>query len=330
MLVVVAAACRLGAPGSAEPTLPPLTGERPYTGDSAWNTPIASGAAVDPHSRQMVATINGPLTSDPDQFTYPVYSVGPATPRFVVPATKLRWTIVDVNGGVTMADTAIVPIPPEARPSGGSDGQMIILDPVTGTEWDLWQATRQGDGWSVANGSVYNIHLDAMPPTYGSRGAGIPYLAGLIRPWEIAAGRLDHAIAFAYPLTARDRCVWPASKTDGDDRDEFAIPEGARLRLDPSLGDADFDRLGLDRTGRIIARALQKFGMILVDGSGRPKIYAEDTADNPYATVQWTHPALALAANTVSPIPIDRFEVLALPSGYWTGGDGPKHGECLH
>jgi hypothetical protein len=56
--------------------------------------------------------------------------------------------------------------------------------------------------------------------------------------------------------------------------------------------------------------------MILVDGSGRLKIYAENTADNPYASVKWSHPRLALQADTVSPIPIDRFDVLALPDGY--------------
>ncbi len=330
LLILLVAACRPSASNpSAEPSLPSMSGERPYTDDSAWNTPIRPGAAIDPHSREMVATIDGPLTSDPNQFSYPVYSIDAVTPRFVVPATKYPWTIVDDHGGATTAEEATVAIPPDARQSTGSDGQMIILDPATGTEWDLWQARRQGDGWVVANGSVYNVRLDGMPPTYGSRGAGIPYLAGLIRPWEIAAGRIDHAIAFAYPLTAKKRCVWPASKTDGDDLAAFALPEGVRLRLDPGLGEADFERLGLNRTGRIIARALQEYGMILVDGSGRPKIYAENTADNPYASVKWSHPSLALQADTVSPIPLDRFDVLALPDRYWTGTGGQMHGDCI-
>lgn len=332
VLGAAAAGCRASPSGSASPsvpTLPPLSGQRPYSQDSAWNTPIARDAPIDPRSRDMVATIDGPLTSDPTQYTFPVYSVDAATPRFVVPSTKHRWTIVDPADATTTADQVTVPIPAEARPAAGTDAQMIILDPATGTEWDLWQAERLGEGWTVANGSVYDVRLDGMPASYGSRGAGIPYLAGLIRPWEIAAGRIDHAIAFAYPGTARDRCVWPASKTDGDDRARFAIPEGARLRLDPTLGEADFDRLGLSRTGKIIARALQQYGMILVDTSGRPKIYAEDTADNPYAGVQWSHPALALQGDTVSAIPLDRFAVLALPDGYWSGGGGPRHGDCL-
>jgi hypothetical protein len=100
---------------------------------------------------------------------------------------------------------------------------------------DLWQASREGNTWVVANGSMYNVRLTACRRST-DRAAPGSYLAGLIRPWEVAAGRIDHAIAFAYPGTAKNRCVWPASKTDGDDQAEFAIPEGARLRLDPSSG----------------------------------------------------------------------------------------------
>ena len=95
VILVVVAACQPDTSSqsaepdlSAEPSLPPLSGERPYANDSAWNTPIPRGAAIDPHSREMVATIGGPLTSDPNQFSYPIYSINAATPRFIVPSTK--------------------------------------------------------------------------------------------------------------------------------------------------------------------------------------------------------------------------------------------------
>jgi hypothetical protein len=216
-----------------------------------------------------------------------------------------------------------VPIPAGAQASAGSDAQIIIIDTVTGTEYDLWQVRQDGSGWSASNGSVYNIYWDGMPARYGSRGAGVPYYAGLIRPWEIAAGRIDHAIAFAYPSPANGVCVWPASKTDGNSGSGNAIPEGARLQLDPSLTNADFAAWGLDRTGSIIARALQQYGMILIDVSGRPKIYAENLVANPEATYSWHDPAIRLSANTVSAIPHTAFRVLDLPNG------GGSHGQCL-
>ena len=46
--------------------------------------------------------------------------------------------------------------------------------------------------------------------------------------------------------------------------------------VDPSLSESGLSAIGLDRTGMIIARALQKYGMILIDVSGRPKLYAEN------------------------------------------------------
>jgi hypothetical protein len=150
-----------------------------------------------------------------------------------------------------------------------------------------------------------------------------------VRPWEITQGHIDHAIAFGYPFPARDRCVFPASKTDGDSDLPDAIPEGARLQLNPQLTEADFDRLGLDRTGKIIARALQKYGMILVDYSGRPKIYVENLADNPLARQAWSDPQLRLTDSTIEQIPYSSFRVLALPAAYWNPSlTGPTHGDC--
>ena len=63
-------------------------------------------------------------------------------------------------------------------------------------------------------------------------------------------------------------------------------------------------RGGLDLTGRIIAKALQHYGMILVDGSGHPKIYAEYEG-----TANWNG---VIHKNTVRNIPYHAFRVLSL------------------
>ena len=279
----------------------------------------------------MVATLGlhngGAVTSDHTQYTFPVYFSDANTPRYDVPCRVYRCTVVTSTGTTTTDVLRAVPVPGGARASAGSDAQIIVIDRDTGTEYDLWQVSGGDAGWSVSNGSVYNIYWDGMPTRYGSRGAGVPYYTGLIRPWEIAAGNIDHAIAFAYPASASRGCVWPASKTDGTSGDSMAIPEGARLQLDPSLTDADFDQWGLDRTGRIIARALQQYGMILIDVSGNPKIYAEDLSVNPYATARWSDPNILLTSTTIASIPYTAYRVLDLPDAYWTGGS-PTHGNC--
>jgi hypothetical protein len=323
-----------------EPTVTPARqplvnpASRPYSETSPWNTPIEPSPRVDPNSEQMIATLkseksDGAIFSDPDQYSYPVYFADRSTPRWRVPCLKYKCTIVSMDGVSRTEMLTDVPIPADAKPSSGTDGQLIIIDRTTGTEYNLWQVQRTEAGWEASNGSMYNVFWDAMPQNYGSRGAGVPYYAGLVRPWEIEQGHIDHAIAFGYPTVARDRCVFPASKTDGKSKERYAIPEGARLQLDPSLTEADFDRMGLDRTGKIIARALQQYGMILIDVSGRPKLYIENLEDNPFAKVKWSDPALNLTSTTIASIPHTAFHVLELPSAYWEKeSEGRMHGEC--
>ena len=87
--------------------------------------------------------------------------------------------------------------------------------------------------------------------------------------------------------------------------------------------------MGLDPTAKIIARALQEYGMILVDTSGSFKIYVEDLINNPYATDQWTDPELNLTKESIYNIPYTSFRVLELPPGYWeTSENAVYHGQC--
>ena len=298
--------------------------QRPYTADSPWNTPIPADASIDPQSEAMIAGIarsnNGRLRSDPTQYSYPIYFADATTPR----RSMVCSGIVSINHAdgtrTSEADRRLagVPIPAEATPSPGGDAQIIVIDTETGDEYDVYQFAPPDRCTNITRyvGGVYRAGVES---SYVSRGAGVPYLAGLIRPWEIARGRIDHALAFGYDLSRDERCVWPASKTDGDDARTDAIPEGARLRLAPAV---DVDRIeGLDAVGRIIARALQEYGMILIDNSGANKIYAEDEL-----TAKWGG---RLVAATVSAIPVERLQVLRLPDAYWAPSYQPTHGDCV-
>jgi hypothetical protein len=88
--------------------------------------------------------------------------------------------------------------------------------------------------------------------------------------------------------------------------------------------------MGLDRAGKIIARALQEYGMILVDHSGSFKIYVEDLINNPFVSENWTDPDLNLTKESIYGIPYTSFRVLELPTGYWQlSGNNIYHGQCL-
>jgi len=300
----------------------PGTGTRPYSASSPWNTPIPANAAIDANSGAMIATVsaNGNLRSDPSQYTYPVYIADSTTPRTTMTCTG---TVSTNNPDGTRATSSTkqmagVPIPSNATASTGTDAQMIIIDTNSGDEYDIWQFVRPS-GCANMTKYVQGAKRGATETSYMSRGAGVPYFAGLVRPFEIAQGHIDHALAFAYKGVRSGRCVWPASKTDGSSTGTDSIPEGARLQLDPSLDVTTIP--GLSAAGQIIARALQQYGAYVIDYSGSNKLYPESTITAPWGTT--------LTATTVSPIPVSRLRVLQLPGAYWASTYAPSWGGCV-
>jgi hypothetical protein len=102
----------------------------------------------------------------------------------------------------------------------------------------------------------------------------------------------------------------PACRSDGlCVGAQFPI-EGMRFQLDPALGEADFDAWGLTREAKIVARALQTYGMFLCDHGGDMALQVQlldlSTAEHRRAwEAQW--PGLYAA---VERIPTDRFRVV--------------------
>lgn len=283
---------------------PTWSSAQPYSEDSPWNTPLAEDAPVHERSEEFMARIGEGFTSDTSQYTLPVYEVGDETPLTEVRIIHLFSDVADDGTSVERHQqvTLDVPVPEGAVAATGTDAQIVIVNTDTGEEWGFWQFEPEGEGYSATNGYRYHVGWNAVPPEgFGSRGAGVPYLTGLIRPVQFEQGRIDHAIAFAYPTPSPDH-VFPATKSDGQGDPELDLPEGARLRLDPTLDDDDFERMGLSAEGLIIARALQDYGMILIDVAGRPKIYAEYDA-----TARWEG---AITENTISSLPLESFEVI--------------------
>jgi hypothetical protein len=281
---------------------------RPYADDSPWNTPIRRDAAYDPEGESYLRRFTEVLTSDPSQYTYPVYEVSAETPRRTVELSGWYSNVID--GGRTLTNqrrgTAELPIPAGAEAAAGTDAQIILLDPSTGDEWGVWQLERAGDAWRATNAYHYNTRWSGVPPRdangqpFFSRGAGVPYLAGLVRPCEIERGRIDHALAFAYDAPSPEY-VYPATKSDGAGGPDD-LPEGARLQLDPALSDREIRGWGCTAACLVIARALQEYGMYVVDNSGRAKVIVEYEG-----TARWNG---GVDENTVSPIPLRAFRAL--------------------
>jgi hypothetical protein len=298
------------------PAIPAVLGQvRPYDDASPWNTPIAGNVAVLPQSGTYVNAIvdnNLPLTSDPDQYALPVYYFSDQTPRRTV---TFSGSFSAYDGGDNSRTTpgygatvTNVPIPADAVQSAGSDGQIVFWDPTTGVEWSFWQFDRTASGYTATNGVRYRTTAGSygrFADGKAGRGGGTPYFAGLIRGWEIAQGRIDHAIAFSYASPASG-VVYPATKSDGAGVTGVDAPEGTRFQLDPSLTEADFQAWGLAPEAKVIARALQRYGMYVIDNGGSSKVYMEDRL-----TAKW--PA-SITRNLTAKIPLSKFRAVAGPT----------------
>jgi hypothetical protein len=119
---------------------------------------------------------------------------------------------------------------------------------------------------------------------HGARACGFPLTAGLITVDEMQHGSIDHALAIAYPHIRSRYYTPPASTaqvTTGGAQPDRGVPCGGRIQLDPSL---NLDSMGLTPSGKIVARALQKYGAFVGDYSGAVSLYADAS---PTAQAAW-------------------------------------------
>jgi len=251
--------------------------ERLYSADSVWNTPISASAPTDPFSKAMVAEVVAEVGASgwsiaTMDWTNTIYYADASTPRYDIPVTNSAWA------GRKLLN---VPIPTGAVPSPDSDSGMVVIDTSTGCEYDLGRLQKQADGsWLMwwGNGLPTN-GTGIYPYAEAPSASGFASAAGTIRPHELQRGLIDHALAFTVKATKAGGRVLPATGSDGRSTLAGAIPEGARLQLDPNL---DLDALGLAPHEKVIARALQVYGMFLVDTGGAMAIRVQNGNSTDY------------------------------------------------
>lgn len=187
---------------------------------------------------------------------------------------------------------------------------MVVLDLVNRCEIGFWQARKENGSWvaSWANGNSMG-GTGIFPFGLSGRGSGFSYLSGVIWPDELREGRIRHKLSFSYKFTKASGPVAPATDSDGVTEANYALPEGAVLQLDPNL---DLDTLGLTAYEKTIARAMQEYGLILLDTGGTGLgLYAVDprsvAGGDMYTGILPDQPYLPLT------IPLEKMRVLKLP-----------------
>ena len=301
---------------------------RPYQATSPWNTKISLNAYTHPDSEAIMVVMEQEAKNIRliKRYNPPVWVVNSDNmPKQKIKSDKIfdtwdkdrdNWTDVDV------------PIVESMWQEPTRDGHIIIVDPFKMKAWEMskfkWEQTPEGaiptsttfNVWDL-KGTGYALPLDGQRwHMRGGRGSGFPVLAGLIRPEELAAGEIRHALLLVFSKNRKgrgDKEIFispPAVRSDGQFEGEQFPIQGMRFQLNPELTESDFDEWGLSREGKIVARALQHYGMFLGDDGGAMSIGIQLLAPSKEEhLLEWEKRAPGLY-RSVSKIPTNEFHVV--------------------
>ena len=131
--------------------------------------------------------------------------------------------------------------------------------------------------------------LTAYSTHYDGRASNILQMGGLVRPNEVVAGLIPHAIAAALDRGSMAAgFIWPATAQDSGAAGYTGTTHmGSVLGIPSSV---DLGALGLTAGGLVLATALQDYGAIVIDSGDSSEIifYAEDEYDEGTNTAAFT------------------------------------------
>ncbi|HEX8054589.1 MAG TPA: hypothetical protein VF517_16500 [Thermoleophilaceae bacterium] len=290
---------------SAPLRLDPPDCERFFSPRAFWNEALPADAPLDPSSAEVTGELirsveagpgqGRPATINTDAYTPPVYTVPADQPRVKVELDQPAGIADDLRAAL-----ASVPLPADARAAPGTDAEIVVWQPSTDTLWEFWQLRRKSGRWHARWGGRL-AGVSTGPAVFGSNwgtsASGLPLAGGLITPRELRSGRIDHALALGVPDVRAWEFAVPARRTDGVSTCRHAVPEGARFRLDPAL---DVDALGLPPAVATIARAAQRYGIVVREQAGAVAFYAQNASTfraDPYADLFQGRPPWELLAS---------------------------------
>lgn len=290
LMVGLAGGCSAAARPAPEPF-------RFFSPSSVWNRAVPADAVLDPSSPALVRGLAEEVASErgaepgpwinTTSYSVPIYTVAGNQPTVEVqldhapePTLSAAWQAV--------------PLPPQAQPASGTDGDLVVWQPSTDRMWEFWRMLDEGGRWSATwGGAMLGVSRSSgvyghgswpgAEPWWGVSASSLAIVGGLVTLEDFQLGRINHALVISLPNVRADVYAAPAKRTDGQSTSPLSLPEGAHLRLEPHL---NLNALHLPRPTLLLARAAQRYGIVVGDFSPNVAFYAQDpipTGTEPYA-----------------------------------------------
>lgn len=280
LFALVLAACGSssgGAPPASASTATPAGAAAPRAGayfppDAVWYRDV-SRAPLDSQSAAVIANLqqaNWGLGRMQIDFSIEVLEAAADTPILAFTPTEDHFRpdcdldpVPVPQGGALEGETGY-----ECRSDG--DCHLIVVDRPRQRLFEMWRANIVSGRFRGGCLAVWDMSRVYAPSGRGEQctsadAAGYPIAPLLFSADEVQAGSIDHAIRFILPnATMRaGEYVHPATHgTRATRGSRDAPPYGVRLRLR-----ADYPLASLpNEAARVVARAMQRYGMLLADG----------------------------------------------------------------
>jgi len=189
---------------------------------------------------------------------------------------------------------------------GDGDCHLLVHVPDENRLYEMWRADIQGD--TFQGGCLAIWDTKKLYPEVGrgdqctsADAAGFPITPLLFNADEVAAGEINHAIRFILPnnRVRQKTYVRPATHGTNTSGGPDAPPYGVHFRLR-----ADYPLDTLPNEGaRVVARALQKYGMYHADGGN----IALTAQSDRHTTAKWEG---LLSSRDLAALDVEDFEVI--------------------
>lgn len=299
----------------------PQAGHGPYfPADSPWSQDI-SAAPVDPESAAVIDWLasvggwgGGRMQID---FSIEVLEADASTPfRSFTPTGDFFDPDCDF-APVPLPDGGAIEGEAGYECAGDGDCHLIVVHRPSNRLFEMWRANVVGGTFEGGCLAVWDMGITYPPAGRGEQctsadAAGFPIAPLLFNADEVAAGQIDHAIRFILPNSRMRQLVYvhPAThSTNATSGPATAPPYGARLRLRASYPVHTLPTEG----ARVVARAMQKYGILLADGG----TIALTAQSDRFTTAGW---AGLLGPHDLRDLQVTDFEMVAAgPRFNYTG-----------